>query len=357
MRMERATVLFILVMAGVAVLRLFYTTRMMVITGDIIRNLFYGVLVDQIGFSVATRPLAFYSDLQWVPWSTSPYIYPILSLAFFKLLAAWPTIFFARLVLTLIEGVNTWLVYRFTRQRWLAALYWASPVSIWWVSREGQFEPLQNLFALGALCLLGRCAPLAFLLLTLAIQVKLTAVFLLPFFLITAWRMHQENFFGCMLGMLGGCLPTLLALRAYPVLNTVAGNLANMVFTPYYWNPFNGLLRGWVTPWHAAANQAATYGVLIILAWKVARSARRWEYLAPMLFLMALKSHTNVQPWYFLVWPTFLLPISDRRMRLALFALMPLMDISSTLALCHVYLGPVVPAFFKMISVFEPLLR
>lgn len=382
---------FIALIAGVAALRMWHLCRMMVLTGDIVRHLNYGVMVGEAGWSVAGHPLSAYHGLFWVSWSTVPYNYPVVTLGFFRLLAAiWPSIFFGKLALTLIEAANAWLVARITGRRWLGALYWAAPVSIWWVSREGQFEPLQNLFVLSALYLLNQsiangcsrlsCNPnsdnpqsairnpqfgtlhsafricLAFLLLSLAVQVKLTAIFLLPWFIVTVWRSERRRLAPGLLAFAAGALPTLLAMRAYPILNAIGGNLGALHFNPYHWNIFAREWKGdWVPMWLTLVNAAVTWPALLFCAWRLARPAtggRRWEYLAPLLFLVALKTHSNVQFWYVALWPTFVLPVSDRRARLALLLLWPLLDVTSILALLGRPIGTPASPFYQYMNPF-----
>lgn len=363
----RATLLWCAVVAGTAALRLFYATRMLAQTGDLVRHLCYGVLVGRYGFGVAGRPLDSLPllHLVGVSWSFVPYNYPIVTLSFFSGVAALaPTLFFARLCLTLLEAANAALVWRFTGSRWLAALYWAAPVSLWWVSREGQFEPLQNLFVFGALCLLvpsrqkASLFPLAFLLLALGVQVKLSAAFLLPFFIITVWHAERRRLFSCLLAFLGGLIPTLLALQAYPILNAISGALAALNYNPYFWNPCDKLMvtRHWTPAWLALLNAAVTWPLLLFLAWRFLRSPRRWELLAPLLFLIAIKTHANVQFWYMALWPSFILPVSDRRLRWVLFAVYPLLDVTSALALLGHPLGPLNPPAYQTISVFKRIL-
>ena len=72
--------------------------------------------------------------------------------------------------------------------------------------------------------------------------------------------------------------------------------------------------------------------------------------------MILIKSHNNIQFWYFIVWPTVILPISDRRLRWRLFLFYPLMDITSTLAIFHYYVGPLAPEVYRVISVFKPIL-
>ena len=56
-------------------------------SGDLLRHLYYGVLVNQSGWSAAGRPLDAFPSLAGVTWSWVPYNYPIVTLAFFSALA------------------------------------------------------------------------------------------------------------------------------------------------------------------------------------------------------------------------------------------------------------------------------
>ena len=284
-RRRAAALVFIALLAGATVLRLYYTTRPCAITADIFRNLIHGALVDRIGFSAARRPIGSFHSLQWVCWPNVPYIYPVISLLFFSAVAGiWPTVFFAKLVLTAIEAANAGLVYRLTRNGWLALIYWSSPVSVWWVSREAQFEPVQNLFVLGALCLLPRFAPLAILLLALGIQSKLSAAVLLPFFLFRVYQTDRRRFNLCLLVLAVGFLPTLLAQLSYHSLENIARNASNLGFNPYFWNPFNIALRGWMPLWLALVNLAVTVPVLLLLAWRFVHFAAALGISRPPAF-------------------------------------------------------------------------
>ena len=110
------------------------------------------------------------------------------------------------------------MIGRFTGQRWLGAIYWASPASIWWVSHEGQFKPLQSLFLIAAILALKHHRTLAFLLLALAIQVKLLAILMLPWFLVQVWREGKNTRIASLVALLVGLAPSLLAATQYPVM-------------------------------------------------------------------------------------------------------------------------------------------
>ncbi len=333
---------------AVAAVRLRHCTELTANTADVVRHLLYGLLVAERGVEVAGAPLGALSDA-WppTPWIGLPYNYPPLALGFFTAAAAvWPTVFFAKLALTAVEAVNAWLVARVTGERWLGVLYFACPASIWWVSREGQFEGLQNLLALAALLLLRRGrAPAAFAALALAIQVKVTAGALLPVFAVIAWREHRDRVPVAALAFVAAFVPTAFAASQYPVVSQVFGMSAPLTYNPYWWNPAAADVFAWNPGWLIACNQLASYGLLAAVVVLAARApaADRVTYLAPLLWLGFLKLHGNVEFWYVLVFPTLVLPIADPRVRRALLLAWPLLDVRSFVQLItgpFGYVGP-----------------
>jgi len=330
---------------AVAALRLWQCAQLPGETGDVVRNLLYGVAALELGPAAAGTPLAELSR-GWAAasWAQLPYNYPPVALAFFSAVSAlWPTVFFAKLVLTALEAANAWLVARACGSRVLGLLYWASPASIFWVSREGQFEPLQSFFTLVALALLAR-APLASgLAFGLAVFTKMTAAALLPWF---AWRLWRAGRRALALGALGfalGCLPALAAELAYGGISNVFRFSAPLVYNPYYWNPLGGLYS-WNPGWLVACDQLASYALVAALAALAWRSRDPLAFLAPLLFALFCKLHTNVQFWYWLFLPALLVPIPEARARFALIAATPLLDVHGALSLLW---GPSGPMGFR----------
>jgi hypothetical protein len=348
---------------GIAAVRITHCALTPVNTTDIVRHLFFGQLVFEQGLASAGESLVAQHCIlpmaaRDLPWSDSPYPYPPVPLGFFTLVAAiWPTLFFAKLALTTLEAVAAALIARRTRDPWLGLLYWANPVSIWWISREGQFEALQNVLVVLALLLVtgaltrGR-AFLGGLALAAAIQVKLIPLLLLPWFLS---RLKSPLRAVGLAGLAVGLIPSLVASQFYPVALAVAQHSSPLTYNPYYWNPFDSALLAW-NPWALRlANAAASYGLLLTLAWRARRGPDRLAFLAPLGAIVAWKLHTNVQFWYMVALPPLLLPIADTRLRRALFILAPLLDVYS---ISEMILGPWGAGsggFFRYLSVFDPI--
>ena len=323
------TVLWIALTAGALVLRVHECLRLPEHTGDISRHIHYALLVTRHGLGAMGQPLihfgAGYGD---IAWSDLPYNYPIVTLLFFTVVS-WisPTLFFVRLSLTAVEAVNAILVGAVSRDRWLALIYWAAPNSIWWISREGQFEALQNLFVFLAFFLLKRAPSLACVALALAVQVKLTAILLLPLIAWLVWKELGMKAWTAAAAFAAGFAPTAVALAYYPAVQQL-GYSAPLAFNPYYWNVFAPAMFVWLPSWIVATNALVSYGVIALLAAGLVTNRNgRLPYLAPFLFLLVCKIHRNVQFWYMCLLPSFALPIPDARLRRVLFLLTPFLDL------------------------------
>lgn len=319
--------------------RLSFCAQVMTNTSDLVRHLLYGDLVWRHGPSVAAEPLiALPYQFPLHHWIDLPYSYPVGALAFFTLLAGvWPTLLFAKLALTALEALNAWFVWRLTGRRWMALVYWAAPVSLFWVSHEGQFEPLQNLFVFAALFVLPRRPAAGGALLALAVQVKLTAVVALPWAIVDAIRRDRPLGRWVAGGFLLGLLPTLAAQPFYPAALQPLLFSRMLELNPYFWDAFDPEMFTWNPPWLIALHALASCAVLFILIAGMLRSTDRWAYVAPLLFVLFAKTATQFQFWYWIVWPPLLLPIPEPRIRRWLWFLYPLLDISAWISLFMQY--------------------
>jgi len=340
---------FLGLVAAVACLRLYYCACLPVNTGDVLRHLAWGCVVNESGYAAADRSLADNRPAAgWVAWSDLPFNYPIGLLFFDQLIArAWGSIFFMKLALTLLEGLSALLVYRHTREKWLAFMYWASPISIWWCSHEGQIEPLQNVLAIAAVSMLERRLFWANLLLALAVQIKLTAAFFLPLFLRV--RMGRTKFIECAAGGLVGTLPTVFACMSYSALT----NLSNLPLrlNPYYFNPFERSLFLGSPVWLTLVDQLATYGALIALSARMIHDKNLMRYVPAVSFFVALKFAHHAQPWYMLLATSFFLALDDRRLRFWLFLLAPLLDVWSLLQMIVGPFGYTIGGYYDGLTV------
>jgi hypothetical protein len=327
---SRAAVAVICVLAAaVGALRLHYCAALPVNTGDITRHLYTGLVVWKHGLASAGQPLvSAFPGAHGVAWAGMHYNYPVVTLAWFTMLSAiMPTIFFAKLSLTALEGVNSWLVTRITGSRWLGLLYWTMPASVWWVSHEGQFEPVQAFFTLAAMTAFSAAPLWSGALIALAIQSKVTALFLIPLFVWRSW--HRGTWKHWSLGLLLGFVPTLLAQTRYDAVKAGFFSGPSMAYNPYYWNPWNQLSWSWHPEWLIVWVQVATYGALVAILVAACVTRKPIDYLAPFAFLAACKATVQAQFWYLVLLPSFLVPLRDRRRRtIALVAVIALEPVS-----------------------------
>lgn len=330
---------FLILVSGVGALRLYYCTLLPISTGDLARHLFHGLLVLRDGLGSAGVALAETEpSLAQLSWAELPYNYPPLTLLFFTLLSAIaPTLFVAKAVLTAMEGVNAWLIGRYTGQRWLGALYWASPASIWWVSREGQFEPLHSLFLIAAIVILRRQRPLAFLMLAFAIQVKILAILMLPWFVAQVWPVGQKTRAASIAAFLIGFLPSILAGTQYSLAGSLGITAGSLRYNPYFWNFLDPAIFLWNPLWLVVINQIASFGLVILLLLRARGSEEPITFFGPVSFVVLVKGSLLAQFWYFLMFPAFVLPLQERRLRFWLIALTPLLDVYS---LAQIIVGP-----------------
>ena len=357
-RTLQSSIALLLLVAAVAALRLYYCTQLPINSGDLPRHILHAMFVLRDGLATAGTPLVELDSRLWqVSWAMLPYNYPPVALFFFVLTSAIsPTLFFAKLSLTVMEGVNAWLIGRYTGQRWLGAIYWGFPASIWWVSHEGQFEPLQSLFLIAAIVTLRRHRSLGFLLLALAIQVKLLAILLLPWFLFQIRNEGTRVRITSLVALGIGFVPTLIAASQYSLMAGLGRTVNSLRFNPYFWNFLDQAIFLWNPTWLVVINQVVSYGLLLVLILAVQRSTEPITYFAPIAFVALVKGSMLAQFWYFLQLPAFLLPLEERRLRFWLIALTPLLDVYSLAQMVAGPFGWTMGDYYLGFDVYRPLL-
>lgn len=325
--------LIVLAFVVVAGYRLYLCYQPPITSTDLLRYIGFGWEFWRYGLTIYNYPARAFGDTPYaLLWPDLPFIYPAVCLLFFALLAkVWPALFFGKLILTAMEGVNAFLVWKISHDRWLALLYFANPVSLWWVSREGQYEPLVNLFVLLAIYLLPRRSTWAYLSLALAIQAKYTPVFLLPYFLKQKRGPREAITF------VVGFLPSLaFALRSQYIFHIlVSSHMAHSCNT-YTWNLFDQSRLCGSPDWLVWANALLTYGLLALCLAFMVRRRQVTPYLGLALFVVFLKSVSWAQFWYLLLVPALAMTVDDVWERRLLF----LLSFSDSAALHSLFLRP-----------------
>jgi hypothetical protein len=309
---------YVLILLG----RLYLTTRPPINSTDLLRYVGFGKEFWTYGLTIYDyTPRQFgetpYSNI----WPDLQFIYPALAVFFFAGLAGiWPSLFFARLALTLLELANAVLVTRLTGDRWYGLLYFLNPVSIWWISHEGQYESLVAFFTLLALLHLARRTSWSYGWLGLAIQAKYWPGLLLPFFF------AQERRSRALTILVLSFLPSLLfVLFSAYIFHIVGSDSMAENCNPFLWNVTDDTKSCWTPMWHLLVYAAATYGILLVVLAGLGQDWRRperWpDYLAVLLFVLYYKSINWAAAWYLVMFGVFAAPIRRPWLRWAVLLL------------------------------------
>ncbi len=295
-------------------------------TSDVFRNLGYGIHAFDDNFSLyRTRAENFFPELWCHIWRHLRFFYPPVTLVFFYLF--YPLglgIFWAKLALTMMELLCAWLFKKHVSLL-AATLYFCAPVSLWYSSREGQFEALQTLFIiLACLSVHKKKWLLAGFFFAFSIQVKHFGVLLFPWIAHEIWRAEprdqlRRRLKESVLGAILGFLPFSGYYVQEPRLFFIAaqGNDMKSGFNPYAWNPFNAANFGWMPHWMVIWNAVFAGAILIVLLAAAIRAPRngdsRFALLPLALFWLLIKSMGWVQFWYLIFAPAFCFCFPNRK--------------------------------------------
>jgi hypothetical protein len=321
--------------------RLYLCLQPPITSTDLLRSIGFGKEFWKYGLAIYNYPAEHFVGTPYAQhWPHQHFIYPALAMLFFALVSKiWPALFFGKLVLTAIEGLNAFLIWKISDDRLLALLYYISPASLWWVSREGQYEPLVVLFGLITLYLLSRRPQWAYLNLALAIQTKYTPGFLLPYFLRRKIGWREGLFF------IVGFIPSILfTLRSEYIFRIFTSGYMPTDCNSYTWNIFDADKLCGTPFWLVVTNALLTYGILILClvfmvrsvlspskgrvlssskgsALSLSKGRRVFEYLGLVLFIIFVKSVSRAGFWYIPTIPLFALTIDEPWERRLFFSL------------------------------------
>ncbi|HEY1685929.1 MAG TPA: hypothetical protein VGG19_14285 [Tepidisphaeraceae bacterium] len=327
---------FLIVLGGVV---RGYHVQLLPMMSDSVRQLYYAQSILRIGPAAASKiPMELNPAWRHITGPWQPYIYPPLTLVFFLLFAlTWPTLFAIKLTLTLIEAVNAILLAKLTGNKWIGVIYWLCPISIFWVSHQAQYEPAQNLLVLLALWMMRKNLPAALALTVLAIELKVMAFVLLPLVLI---RINRQQLRVQAWAMLAGALaliPFLIGEYYYPFISNFRTYGAYNDVSSYFWNPWDPVCSH-IPLWQLIPQEIISDALVVILFIGVWKSRYRLSYIPAILFMVIVKFHKNMMPWYLVAWPCFLVPIPERWVRNVCVILWPFLDVVAIyFIVCNVY--------------------
>jgi hypothetical protein len=290
--------------------RLYLATQPPINSTDLLRYVGFGKEFWTYGLEIYNYTPRDFGDAPYANlWPDLQFIYPAMSMLFFAVVAGiWPSLFFARLVLTLIELANGLLIARITGDRLYGLFYFLNPVSIWWISGEGQYEALVAFFTLLAMLHLTLRTVWSYGWLGLAIQAKYWPGVLLPYFLSQERRPRPLVIF--IIAFVPSLLFTLFSNYIFHIFGSqvMASNCNALV-----WNIADDSRTCGTPMWQLIIYAIATYGALLIVLIGVALDRRSPErvltYVGLLVFLIYYKSITWAASWYLPMLPVFAVPI------------------------------------------------
>lgn len=297
---------YILILLG----RIYLTTQPPINSTDLLRYMGFGKEFWTYGLEIYNyTPRDFgntpYSNL----WPDLQFIYPAMAMLFCAAVAGiWPSLFFAKLVLTLIELTNGLLIARISGDKVYGLFYFLNPVSIWWISHEGQYEALVALFTLLALLHLTLRTAWSYGWLGLAIQSKYWPGVLLPYFLSQERRLRPLVIF-----ILTFVPSVLFALFSRYVFHIFSSPAMAAGCSAFIWNIADDTKICGTPLWQLIIYAVATYGTLLVVVTGIIMDRRSPErmltYVGLLSFIVYYKSITWATSWYLLMFAIFAVPI------------------------------------------------
>ena len=331
--------LFWLFVCG-GLLRVYYCFQLPVYTTDLLRNLGYGKAFYTWGYRIYDLvPFDFSPAPSQFLWPNRKYPYPAVTILFYAAVAGvWSSVFFGKLALTLIDTVSARYIYKLTNSRLISLLYWINPMSLWYSSREGQFEGLIVLWIVLAMWALRNKKAYAYALLGLAIQTKLFPVFLGPYFLSKmSWRNPKKLAWEWGFGIIS-FTPSLIAVVTSGYLTQFIGTGYLPNYNPLSWNLGDPSLYQSYPFWLILAHWIAGFVFVLGCAYGAIRTKEYLGFFAPFVFVWFVKMNIIGQFWYLMQTPAYCLTVSNNRYRILLFCLSFLLGIRS---LWSIFIGPV----------------
>jgi hypothetical protein len=307
--------------AALAALRVALCFQVPLETTDAYRNLGYARHAFELEPSVYASVAADYAPETWTAiWSDQGFIYGPVVLVFFWVFG-WAGLGLVHVKLAL-GAVDLVVAALFARRisPWAGLFYFAAPIGLHFVSREGEHESLQTLWiALAAIAVQSRRWGPAGACFALAVQTKAFGVLLLPWIALEWWR--EPSRAGALAQLAaGGALATLpfafFYLQEPLLLLHPLRRGIDFAYNPFAWNVLDRARFLWNPPWLVAWNaifSGAALAAALVFTWRQRRQ-RDAHALAPfLLFWLVTKSLRWAQFWYPIAAPGFLFCLERRR--------------------------------------------
>lgn len=305
---------FLLFFFLILCLRFFYVFQWPTVTHDVERHVLYGVALNHFGFDVVNKtPIDFGAEFARVTWAYRNYEYPVLCL-FFSFLTTFvsPTVFFFKFFITTIDVISAFFVYKLTKDKLSTLLYFAFPASLWWASHEGQMESIQNLLMILAMYVVSRKPRFAFVLLGIAVQIKVIPILLLPS--LRSKIKEGRTLIWALVFFALSFMPSIIAaLTFYPPKNFQ--HMQSLFLNSYFWYLPNVKIGGYAPTWLRYANGFSAWLVLIALLSTIFVSKEWLKFVGPITFSLYMLFSFQYLPWYGLVLPALIVPIEHLRVR------------------------------------------
>ena len=240
-------------------------------------------------------------------WSHEPYIYPPGALLFFSAFSTMGLgLFYVKAALTVLDAAAALLVWRIAGPL-CGLLMLSAPAAMWYTSHEGQYEGLLNLCLVASVFLVRRRRWVgAGATWGLALQLKLFAVLMLPWFIaevlaVTA-GMRRRVVLRLSYGL---ALTTLVFVPFYLIVPDLwlrpFEAAESLRYNPFHWNLLDRSHYYWNPLWLVSWNAAFTYTIVFVLAGHVlSRTSvvNRLSALPALGFWSLLKIVDFAEFWY-----------------------------------------------------------
>lgn len=294
-------------------------------SSEVLRNLGFAAHLPQLGVRFyEALPRDFQPEPWTGVWTKRPFNYPPTTLAFFAAMAgAGLGIAWVKLALTLCDAASALLFRRYGSST-AALLFLLNPVSVFYGSHEGQFEPLQVLLIVLAAAATRRGHWFrSGLFFALGVQAKLFAILLAPWIAHRMWQAPGRPR-SAALRFLGGCAAGVAPFTGFylasPGLMLIGLRFlrGGEPFNPFLWNPLDRAHIEWLPVpmfvWMSLVTSAMVALAAGDAAWRrLSHREPPWAHAPFIAFWSVLKTTRLTALYYAIVGDAFVFCLLERR--------------------------------------------